>query len=322
MTESKNTETLNDETQTLSFGEHLYVERKRQNLNAAEVAAAIHLSEAVIDAIDHSDISQLPDPTFVQGYLRAYAKYLGISDVLVLEEYSHSVPHKLESDLQRRSTLPGEASSNTPSVKIITIFLLLVTVLAALYASFDYYKTAIETDVPESSTTGSLDIPESTEDPSDDSYSVEMQEKINLPDLSPETVEQQTVASDVKQVSSKVIAEQDKTDEIQEKARPVDVGATNDVLIEGKDTIDLLAEQVSWVEVTDAGGVVLYYDLMQQDQYLTFKGAAPFKVFLGNAPQVKVKINDIDVNIQKYIRSDKNTAYFKISVDQQQVVFH
>ena len=72
----------------LSFGEHLYVERKKQNLSVADVAKAIHLSEQVIDAIDRSDVEQLPQPAFVQGYLRAYAKYLGISEAMVLDEYA------------------------------------------------------------------------------------------------------------------------------------------------------------------------------------------------------------------------------------------
>ena len=327
MTELNKTEKQVKEKHVLSFGEHLYVERKRQNISVAEVSLAIHLSEQVIDAIDRSDVDKLPQPTFVQGYLRAYAKYLGISEVLILEEYAQSVPHQQESDLQPRSTLPDEASSNTPFVKMITISLLIMMVVAALYASFSYYKNAIvvsdaELEEPSSLVLPESELPEQAVMEQDDSSVSYEQTETNMEGSDIESSEPVVVVNDEVEVvipPSEVVAEHDSNEELQDSAankKPI-----NQLVVAGDDSLELFAAQVSWVEVDDANAENLYYDLVQQDQQVTLKGVAPFKIFLGNAPQVKVKINDISVNVEKYIRSN-NIANFSISVDQQQVVFH
>ena len=320
MTESM-IEQENDELEVLSFGEYLSIERKKQNISIAEVAQAVHLSEKIIDAIERSDVEQLPQPTFVQGYLRAYAKYLGISADPVLQEYAQSVPHQKEADLKLRSKLPGEASSNSPIVKMITILLLVLMVSAALYASFDYYKNAISSDDAESNDLATLSLPEV------ESYAQETVE----PDASPESqqplevenIEEQNNIMDVDPVGSELsdkIAKQQTgeavviDDEGNQKPK-------NLLTSEGDDELELFAAQVSWVEVDDANGENLYYDLLQTDHRIVLKGAAPFKIFLGDAPQIKVKINNLSVSVEKYIRSN-NIANFSISVDQQQVVFH
>ena len=322
MTESRGTDQDNEVNRVLSFGERLYVERKKQNLTIADIAKAIHLSEKVVDAIERSDVDQLPQPAFVQGYLRVYAKHLGISDALVLEEYAQVVPHQQEADLQPRSTLPSEASSNSPFVKMITILLLLLMVMAALYASFDYYKNAIVTNDVDPNDQTLLSLPEA-----------ELPEQVDIEyEIMPEPVEQVDVNQNVDVQELVVNAEINALElsvDIVEKQVPdttlLDDAANkklvNQLNAKGDDDLELSANQVSWIEVDDANSENLYYDLLQKDQRITLTGTAPFKIFLGNAPQVEVKINDVSVDIEKYIRSN-NIAHFSISVDQQQIVFH
>jgi len=330
VTELNKTEQENVENRVLSFGEHLYVERKRQNLSVADVAKAIHLSEKVIDAIERSDVGQLPQPAFVQGYLRAYAKYLGISESLVLQEYAHAVPRQLETELQPRSTLPSEASSNSPFVKIVTMLVFLVMVAAALYASFSYYKNAIVAEQTETDELTSLPLPESeieTESELEitDQSGVEVETPLAVTE--PAMEEQSAVEKAVivkpriraSELPVNVVAQQPSDNADADRStgqKPI-----NQLVVKGDDVLELSADQVSWVEVNDANGVNLYFDLLQQGQQITLKGRAPFKIFLGNAPQVAIKMNDIPVNVDKFIRSN-NIAHFRISVDQQQIVFH
>jgi cytoskeleton protein RodZ len=324
VTELKNAEQENIEKHVLSFGERLYVERKRQNLSIEDVAKAIHLSEKVIDAIERSDVIHLPQPTFVQGYLRAYAKHLGMSETLVLEEYANAVPHKQESDLHPRSTLPDEASSNTFFIKMITIMILGTMVVAAIYALSSYYKNAIVSNEDEQESQALLSLPES-----DTGEQIEFEYEI-----SPESYEQaEMVKSDAIQeslIKNDVDSEEEKVAEtitIEPEQKTIvqedleDQKVIAQVSADGDDLLKLSAEQVSWVEVKDAKGVNLYYNLLQVGQSVSLQGTAPFKVFLGNAPVVKIIINDIAVNIDNHIRSN-NIASFRISVDQQQIVFH
>ena len=322
MTELNKPEQTDNKKNVLSFGEHLYVERKKQNLSVADVAKAIHLPEQVIDAIDRSDVEQLPQPAFVQGYLRAYAKYLGISEAMVLDEYAQAVPHQQESDLQPRSTLPDEASSDTPFVKTITITLLLVMVVAALYASFDYYKKAFEEDESALDDQTSLSLPEVVEtDQSQVEYGSQSEVDKHVETDSVEVKKEIVGKNDVAIVEPPldIIVKDEQDQVVQEET--VDQKLKNQLAVTGDDFLVMSTMQVSWVEVDDANGENLYYNLLPQDQSLNLQGTAPFKIFLGNAPEVSLEMNGLDVNIKNRIRSN-NVAHFKVSVDQQQIVFH
>ena len=360
MTEVDNAEQLVEEKSVLSFGEHLSTERKRQNISVAEVAESIHLSENIIDAIERSDISQLPQPTFVQGYLRAYAKYLDVSEALVLEGYAQTVlPHDKETELQPRHSYPNEMNSNAPLVKMVTILLLVMMVVAALYASFDYYKSAIQTDEAELDNQTSLSLSESElTDQSDIEYDIPSEQAGVEQDIQADVEQdvqagvEQDIQADVGQDIQTEVGQDIQTEvgqDIVEQEILVNTAAempeltavvstenvpskvvqentanqkpVNQLVVEGDDFLEVFAAEASWLEVDDVNGENLYYSLLDQDQQITLKGTAPFRVFLGNAPHVKIKMNDVSVYVEKYIRSN-NIALFKISVDQQQVVFH
>ncbi|MCZ7597367.1 MAG: helix-turn-helix domain-containing protein [Gammaproteobacteria bacterium] len=46
-----------------------------------DVAANLNLRVSVIEALERDDYGDLPGPTFVRGYIRAYARLLGIDEV-------------------------------------------------------------------------------------------------------------------------------------------------------------------------------------------------------------------------------------------------
>ncbi len=351
MTESNDTEDkIEDEIEdkhVLSIGEHLYLERKRQNYSISDVASAIHLSENIVDALERSDVSKLPEPTFVQGYLRIYAKYLGISEALVLEEYAHAVPHKLETELEYRSTVRHQASSNSTFVKIVTVLLLVITIAAALYAAFSYYKEAmVQEEETQQDNQAAFSLPETRPTAQDEladrasssealqpeeSESAEMEDVIIAGDEDKAELEVEADAKTGTEAPTAIDApaitaapaalEQEPLPEQVPLAEVAADESRPEPLPAGDDVLELSTDEVTWLEVDDANGITLYYDLLQQNQSLALKGAAPFRVFLGNAPPVTVRLNDVPVNIEKRIRAN-SIAQFTISTDRQQVIFH
>lgn len=59
-------------------GERLKAERCRQQLDEREVANRLHLSVTYLRAIEADDYDSLPEATFVKGYMRNYARLLGL----------------------------------------------------------------------------------------------------------------------------------------------------------------------------------------------------------------------------------------------------
>jgi cytoskeleton protein RodZ len=53
--------------------------RQQKGYTAEYVASKLHLRVRIIELIEQSEFKLLPEPVFVKGYLRAYAKLLGVS---------------------------------------------------------------------------------------------------------------------------------------------------------------------------------------------------------------------------------------------------
>lgn len=60
--------------------------RNELKWSVEDVAANLNLRVSVIEALESDDYSDLPGPTFVRGYIRAYARLLGVDESEVVDE--------------------------------------------------------------------------------------------------------------------------------------------------------------------------------------------------------------------------------------------
>lgn len=60
------------------IGATLREARLRQNIEIAECARATRIRERYLVAIEDGRFESLPDPAYVNGFVRAYAAYLGV----------------------------------------------------------------------------------------------------------------------------------------------------------------------------------------------------------------------------------------------------
>lgn len=70
-----------------SPGAHLRQAREAANMSVAEVADALFLHPDKIEALESDAFEPLAAPTFVRGYLRGYARLLGLPSAPILEMY-------------------------------------------------------------------------------------------------------------------------------------------------------------------------------------------------------------------------------------------
>lgn len=62
----------------LSFGEELRRERVIRGIALEEITSSTKISLRLLQALEDSDLSRLPAPAFTRGFIRAYARHLGI----------------------------------------------------------------------------------------------------------------------------------------------------------------------------------------------------------------------------------------------------
>jgi len=337
MSESDNNELENSEAEfhePPAFGQQLMLAREKAGMTIDEAARELNLSEETVEAIEDSDLDRLPPVAFVQGYIRSYARLLGLSEDKIFEEFEEEVPHQIETELQPRSPLPEQASSQTPVIKLISTLIMLSAVVVVLYAAYSYYiekSERIENGLAENEGVMAQLPPEAP--------LIEQHARINEDDVL--IVEPRIAAGEEQQAEAgtgaePVVSLQQEmealaADEAADKAVsdvPVSETAIEEIEpvvtiepITGGDVLALSAEQESWAEIVDANDIRLFYGMIKPDRALSLTGQAPFDVFLGNAPVVSMSLNSINIDMTKYIRSN-NIAHFKISVEDGRARFH
>lgn len=90
--------------------------------------------------------------------------------------------------------------------------------------------------------------------------------------------------------------------------------ATAPAAAEGPDTLVVEVAGRSWIEVYDDQGQQLVYTLYTGNAPLRLRGTAPFNVFLGNSPDVRVRFDGETVTTSAFTRSDQ-TARFLVDAD-------
>jgi len=73
-----------------SFGSYLKTERELRKISLEEISEQTHIKLDYLEAMEGDHFEKLPGMTFVRGYLRAYAGYVGLlpEDVLLrFEDY-------------------------------------------------------------------------------------------------------------------------------------------------------------------------------------------------------------------------------------------
>lgn len=69
-------------------GAQLAAARMQKDYSQEYVANKLHLRIHIIELIEADDYEHLPEPVFIKGYLRAYAKLLGVPADPLLETFS------------------------------------------------------------------------------------------------------------------------------------------------------------------------------------------------------------------------------------------
>lgn len=110
-------------------GTILMDEREKKGLDTEYVAGKLHLRVKVIELLEADDYANLPEPVFVKGYIRAYAKLLDIDPNPLLEKFSATV--KTE-NRQERTLWQGqrEHRSGVHMLRWVTLASFVVVVVA------------------------------------------------------------------------------------------------------------------------------------------------------------------------------------------------
>ncbi|MFT5134995.1 MAG: cytoskeleton protein RodZ [Arenicella sp.] len=252
-------------------GSMLATARKQQQKTIEEIADELNLSVTQVKLIELDQTDGLPEPTYVRGYIRGYAKLLGLNPDEVLQNY-------LNPNWQQNSNLNdipkgiGATTQESGSGGFFTPFktTLLLIILGALgYFWFTGSLSNIEGSKPTTSANSQLG------------------NQANLAVSPPSTLLSATDTSP--------------TSDSRQSSELSDSLAT--IAIESSKVENQLAlsfSDTSWVDIRDDKDTRLAYKSYAASEILEVSSELPLRVFIGNAAGVSVEYNGVPFDISEY----------------------
>jgi len=271
-------------------GPRLAAARREQKLEPGTVASRLHLSLQVVSALESGDHSALPAMTFVRGYIKSYARLLGLDEnqILALLPSTESCrPAPLKAVGMRR------ARRRQPIGK----WLLWVLGAAAAVMLVVYGVPLVErlmTRAEHSADNNALPLPlggqrldleplapEDAQEPMDEEPAVAPESENDsgeIPPLVDDAVSPDTQASPEDRVAEKTVADSS-----------------------GPALISLRFTEDSWVEM-ESRGRKLVVGIQSAGSERSVRAEPPVQVLLGNAPGVVLEYRGKPVDLKRYQR--------------------
>lgn len=139
--EDKTTPWEGDGSETSSFGAWLRRQREVREISLREIATTSKISIRYLEALEQDRFEVLPAPLFAKGFLREYAKFVGLDPDEVVNYYLSALPE------EESETPPQWASERTrrrvsPATILALLLLLLLSVLIVWFVSFRSERSA------------------------------------------------------------------------------------------------------------------------------------------------------------------------------------
>jgi cytoskeleton protein RodZ len=120
-----------------SFGERLRREREMRGITLDEIAESTKISRRHLESLEKEDFDSLPGGIFNRGFVRSYARYLGIDEEQAVADYAAAASEPVETE----NKFPLEVTEPDPKLNprrsalpLILALLALVAVLAIFWA--------------------------------------------------------------------------------------------------------------------------------------------------------------------------------------------
>ncbi|MDH5649958.1 MAG: DUF4115 domain-containing protein [Gammaproteobacteria bacterium] len=336
--EEQNSAAPNKEANSIDPGYVLAQARLKANLTTEQVADKLHLSPKRVTALESNNFGELPEATYVRGYIRNYAHLVGVSSDPLIDAFNTitAVKKKKENfNATGQHKASAAVASDARIIKIIAIFFAVVALGITVF---------FVNQGEDGSTGQEEELMASGSDSTSADATMEPQELLGPPQLAMEEQDPNSAntagidtggeAAAAAKINDQAVAvpAPAKTEIAKPKASSNVFGSSKpaaDVAVQSptvanerstpiqeapvvekeevattaqKSQIVLYVEADSWADVRDADGNKLVYETVASGRIVTVEGIPPFRIFLGNVDGVKLFYNGKEYNVAQHKR--------------------
>lgn len=310
-----------------SVGQQLHKVRQQKQLSVPNIAQKLCLKEHIIYALENDETLSNVAPTFVKGYIRAYAKILGLDGESLVEQYNaaHSEDSRYNAPMISFSRKVARESIDSRWMLVTygVVAILILMVIIWWYQQTQTNSLVVTSSHPivqepssglePSAHLKPLDEPESKENPvSFTSETVSESEPAALVPVPLPNKQQEQSAPDISQVITAL-----------ENADPdVDGPLLANVNLETETSDETTSIELvftfaedCWIKVTDATGNDIAYGVKDAGRIMPVSGMPPFSVVLGAPAGVSISYAGTPVDLSGFPYN--RTARFNLPLEAQ-----
>ncbi|WP_448211422.1 RodZ domain-containing protein [Colwellia sp. MEBiC06753] len=312
---SKHSDELTEDIEVVGPGQMLAEARVKLGLSQKEVADKLNFRMTLVNDIEQEIFDQsLPD-TFNRGYLKNYAKLVGITEQDIIASYE-----MLGVAVQQRTEMQSFSKATEKEAQNSRLMWLSYFIFAGLVASTVFYywqdaglnaSTGSPSASPEAQTLeNKSELSVQQQVPSDVTPSTENDESSEgLSFSGPKTAQQNTASSTASELNASEMEELEQTvnqsietelvnTALEHEPESLDGAAQNQTLVEASAIFTFAGD--CWVNIYDGDGERIAWGIKKSGYVMELKGKAPFKVTVGKPELVSIDYNGQPVDMSKF----------------------
>ncbi|MCE8033839.1 MAG: DUF4115 domain-containing protein [Halomonas sp.] len=283
-----------------SPGELLRRERETQGLSREEVATALNLRPAVVIGMEEDNYEQVPVATYRRGYLRAYARLLGIDDRPILQAYSA----RFGSQESEQRVTPVQVTRPPSRIGAWLFKLVTLLVIAGLIGlTLVWWQSRDGNEPPAVDESGPVSV-----ETLDGTTTIEEEPRPEVEEALPpvpqegvDPIEGATAPPrEVDPAGAELIAGMSEEEPIMEDEASVEAPVEQPIVAEDepevaevappteRTVLQLTFNEQSWTEIFDANNRRVFVGLQEPGTTATVEGEPPFRLTIGNATGVEL----------------------------------
>lgn len=286
-------------TDTVQPGTLLKAKREALGLTQKQVADRLRLRLSIIQSLEENNFASDQVATFTRGYLRSYAKAVGIKESVILASFDDCYPTVVAE--QPMQSFSKKTKREKHDSRIMTLTWGIFAIIIGISSLWWWQNQEQENVVLESS-------------PSITSTSVERlrdEDFTTVPELVP-TVDESQVEVEVEAVDAPVEINTQAAELIpspEDDTAEADLSASDDPVLDKTPPQDatnpyapltLTFSADCWIQVKDAAGKTLSTGIKKSGQTVTLQGEAPFQIILGAPESVSMTFASEPVDLSGY----------------------
>ena len=267
---------MSEKEERIYPGELLKEARKKTRRRYKRLSSKLGIPEKYLEALEENNFSIMAGPTYIKGYLRAYAKKLNLDPETVIAAFDRYL--KDQRRLKKKAVKKEQKKETKQKFSYIyTVIFLLIALIMLLIVFIPEGNNNPEKkqdmrSYSETEIQNSNNIPLILNTKPALSIELEQNTSQNISDLN---IQKEVVASEI-------------IEEVEEETIKLSIETIN--------TIEMNFSGDCWIELMDKKGII-EYRLAKAGTSIFFEGVGPFKLLIGNSKRVELFYNDVKVSL-------------------------